>query len=160
MSNFSQLKNTALELFSMAGFVSHIKDEEEYHQALELMEELIEEYDLYKPLIEVLSISIERWEDDAEEFAGFNARVAGLDDGVATLRTIMDQYQIKADDLKDIIGSKSLVSMILTGSRKLTKEHVQALSNRFNISPALFFKQSSLAVQNNLNGIKDSKSLK
>lgn len=145
MSDFSQLKNTALELFSMAGFVSHIKDDEEYHQALELMEELIEEYDLYKPLIEVLSVSIERWEDEADEFADFNKKIASLDDGVATLRTIMDQYQIKADDLKDIIGSKSLVSMILNGSRKLTKEHIQALSNRFNISPALFFKQPNLS---------------
>ena len=145
MSNFNQLKSTALELFSMAGFVSHIKDEAEYHQALELMDELIEEYDMYKPLIEVLSVSIERWEDEADEFADFNERIANLDDGLATLRTVMDQYQIKADDLKDVIGSKSLVSMILSGSRKLTKEHVQALSNRFNISPALFFKQPSLA---------------
>ena len=147
MSNFNQLKNTALELFSMAGFVSHIKDEAEYHQALELMDELIEEYEMYKPLIEVLSVSIERWEDEADEFADFNERLANLDDGVATLRTVMDQYQIKADDLKDIIGSKSLVSMILTGSRKLTKEHVRALSSRFNISPALFFKQANLADQ-------------
>ena len=147
MSNFNQLKSTALELFSMAGFVSHIKSEAEYHQALALMDELIEEYDMYKPLIEVLSVSIERWEDEADEFAGFNERIANADDGVATLRTVMDQYQIKADDLKDVIGSKSLVSMILSGSRKLTKEHVQALSNRFSISPALFFKQPSLAVQ-------------
>jgi len=145
MSDFSQLKNTALELFTMAGFVSHIKDDDEYHQALALMDELIEEYDLYKPLIEVLSVAIERWEDEADEFADFNERIAGLDDGVATLRTIMNQYQIKADDLKDIIGSKSLVSMILNGSRKLTKEHIQALSNRFNISPALFFKQPKLS---------------
>ena len=145
MSNFSQLKNTALELFTMADFVSHIKDDDEYHQALALMDELIEEYDLYKPLIEVLSVAIERWEDEADEFADFNERIAELDDGVATLRTIMDQYQIKADDLKDIIGSKSLVSMILNGSRKLTKEHIQALSNRFNISPALFFKQPKLS---------------
>ena len=141
MSNFSQVKNTALELFSMAGFVSHIKNDDEYQQALALMDELIEEYDQYKPLIDILSVSIERWEDEADEFVDFNERLSGLDSGVATLRTLMDQYQIKADDLKDIIGSKSLVSMILNGSRKLTKEHIQALSSRFNISPALFFVQ-------------------
>ena len=51
----------------------------------------------------------------------------------------MDQYQLKADDLKDVIGGKSLVSMILNGTRKLTKEHIQALYTRYNISPALFF---------------------
>lgn len=141
MNNFNQVKSTAQELFSMASFVSHIANESEYHQALELMEELIEEYDLYKPLIEVLSVSIERWEDNSEEFVDFNARIANLDGGVATLRTIMDQYQLKADDLKDVIGGKSLVSMILSGTRKLTKEHIQALSNRYNISPAQFFTQ-------------------
>jgi HTH-type transcriptional regulator/antitoxin HigA len=141
MSNFSQVKNTALELFSLAGFISHIKNDGEYQQALVLMDELIEEYDQYKPLIDILSVSIERWEDEADEFVDFNERLSGLDSGVATLRTLMDQYQIKADDLKDIIGSKSLVSMILNGSRKLTKEHIQALSSRFNISPALFFTQ-------------------
>ena len=139
MNNFNQVKNTASELFSMASFVSHIANEEEYHQALALMEELVEEYDQYKPLIEVLSISIERWEDNSEEFEAFNARIQNLDDGVATLRTIMDQYQLKADDLKDVIGGKSLVSMILNGTRKLTREHIQALSNRFHISPAQFF---------------------
>jgi HTH-type transcriptional regulator/antitoxin HigA len=123
----------------MAGFVGHISNEDEYHQALALMEELIEEYDLYKTLIEVLSVSIERWEDESEEFAEFNAKVAGLDNDVATLRTIMDQYQLKADDLKEVIGGKSLVSMILNGTRQLTKDHIQALSAKYNISPAAFF---------------------
>lgn len=139
MKNFNQVKSTALQLFSMASFVGHILTEEEYAEALELMEDLIEEYDIYKPLIEVLEVSIERWEDRADEFAEFNARIENLDDGVATLRVLMDQYQLKADDLKDVIGGKSLVSMILNGSRKLTKEHIQAISSKYNISPALFF---------------------
>lgn len=139
MKNFNQVKSTALQLFSMASFVGHISTEEEYAEALELMEELIEEYDIYKPLIEVLEVSIERWEDRADEFAEFNDRIENLDDGVATLRVLMDQYQLKADDLKDVIGGKSLVSMILNGSRKLTKEHIQAISSKYNISPALFF---------------------
>ncbi|WP_022951360.1 helix-turn-helix domain-containing protein [Leucothrix mucor] len=139
MKNFNQVKHTALELFSMAGFVGHISNEDEYHQALALMEELIEEYDLYKPLIEVLSVSIERWEDESEEFVEFNANITGLDNDVATLRTIMDQYQLKADDLKEVIGGKSLVSMILNGTRQLTKDHIQALSAKYNISPAAFF---------------------
>lgn len=139
MNDFDQVKDTALALFSMASFVSHIANEEEYHQALALMGELIEEYDLYKPLIEVLSVSIEHWEDNTEEFADFNARIGSLENDVAMLRTIMDQYQLKADDLKDIIGGKSLVSMILNGSRKLTKDHIQALSSKYNLNPAMFF---------------------
>lgn len=91
MKNFSQVKHTALELFSMASFIAHISNEDEYHQALALMGELIEEYDLHKPLIGVLSASIERWEDESEEFVEFNAKVATLDTDAATLRTITDQ---------------------------------------------------------------------
>ncbi|WP_257281121.1 type II toxin-antitoxin system HigA family antitoxin [Endozoicomonas sp. ISHI1] len=136
---YTNLKQKAVDFFSEAGFVSRIHSEEEYEQALELMEELIEDYDKYLPLIEVLSISIEKWEDESEGFSDFNKRVEALDDGVAVLRTLMDQYQLKADDLKSELGSKSLVSMILNGSRNLTRDHIQALSQRFKISPSVFF---------------------
>ena len=139
MKDFEAIKSTARTLFLMAGFVGHIHNNDEYHDALALMDELVEEYDLYLPLIEVLASSIEQWEDKADEFIEFNQRIELLDHGVATLRVLMDQYHLKAEDLKDIIGGKSLVSMILNGSRKLTKEHIQALSNKYHISPALFF---------------------
>lgn len=62
-----------------------------------------------------------------------------MDSGVALLKTLMEQHQLKAEDLKSELGSKSLVSMILNGSRKLTVKHIEALSRRFGISPALFF---------------------
>lgn len=136
---FSNLKQKAVDFFSEASFVGHIHSEAEYEQALELMDELIEDYDKYLSLIEVLSASIEKWEDESEQFSEFNNRINSLDDGVAILRTIMDQYQLKADDLKNELGSKSLVSMILNGSRNLTRDHIQALSQRFKISPSVFF---------------------
>jgi HTH-type transcriptional regulator/antitoxin HigA len=136
---FSNLKQKAVDFFSEASFVGRIHNEEEYKQALELMDELIEDYDEYLPLIEVLSASIEKWEDESEQFSEFNKKVEALDDGVAILKTIMDQYQLKADDLKNELGSKSLVSMILNGSRNLTRDHIQALSQRFKISPSVFF---------------------
>ena len=136
---FSNLKQKAVDFFSEASFVGRIHNETEYEQALELMDELIEDYDKYLPLIEVLSASIEKWEDESEQFSDFNKRIEALDDGVAILKTIMDQYQLKADDLKNELGSKSLVSMILNGSRNLTRDHIQALSQRFKISPSVFF---------------------
>lgn len=136
---FSNLKQKAVDFFSEASFVGRIHNEDEYGQALELMDELIEDYDKYLPLIEVLSVSIEKWEDGSEQFTEFNKRIEALDDGVAILKTIMDQYQLKADDLKKELGSKSLVSMILNGSRNLTRDHIQALSQRFKISPSVFF---------------------
>jgi HTH-type transcriptional regulator/antitoxin HigA len=137
--NFAQLKTKATDLFSEASFVHHIDNDADYEQALALMDELIEDYDQYRPLIELLSIAIEKWEEEAPEFAEFNQRIAALDDGIAVLRTLMDQYQLKAEDLKEEIGSKSLVSMILSGSRKLTRDHIQSLSERFRLEPSVFF---------------------
>jgi len=141
--NFSAVKAKAVDFFSEASFVSHIHDSSDYEKALELMDELIEEYDTYLPLIEVLSASIEKWENEADEFREFNKRIENLNDGVAVLRILMDQYNLKADDLREEIGGKSLVSMILSGSRKLTLDHIQALSKRFKVSPTLFLSVSS-----------------
>ena len=143
MMRFLQVKEQARSLFTNASFLVHIHSNEEYEQALAFMEELIEEYDLYEPLIELLSASIERWENSASEFTEFNQKVAATDNGVAVLRTLMDQYHLKTDDFKNEIGGKSMVSIILSGSRKLSKDHIQALCDRFKISPALFFNRQA-----------------
>ncbi|MFV0277758.1 MAG: type II toxin-antitoxin system HigA family antitoxin [Parahaliea sp.] len=140
--NYASVKAKADDLFREAGFVSRIDDENDYEKALGLMDELVEDYDRYLPLIEVLSVSIERWENEAKQFSAFNQRINHLDSGVAVLRTLMDQYQLRAEDLKEEIGSKSLVSMILNGSRNLTLNHIQALSKRFGIAPSSFLSQA------------------
>ncbi|GLP96112.1 helix-turn-helix domain-containing protein [Paraferrimonas sedimenticola] len=139
--DFTRVKEKAADLFSEVGFVSHINSEADYEQALELIDELFDDYDTYRPLIEILSVSIEKWENEAEEFEEFNRKVEALDDGVAVLRTLMDQYQLKAEDLKEELGGKSLVSMVLNGSRNLTRDHIQALSARFKVAPSVFFHQ-------------------
>ncbi len=145
--NFAAVKDKAKALFEEASFISEIRNEADYENALALMDELIEDYDENRTLIGVLTNSIEAWENTAPEFAAFNQRIAQLDDGVAVLRTLIDQYQLKADDLKNEIGSKSLVSMILNGSRKLTREHIQALSLRFGLNPAVFFQMPDHQLQ-------------
>lgn len=137
--NFVAVKSKAKALFEEAGFITEISNDADYENALALMDDLMEDYDENRALIAVLANSIEEWENSAPEFAEFNQRIAQLDDGVAVLRTLIDQYQLKGDDLKHEIGSKSLVSMILNGSRKLTREHIQALSLRFGLNPAVFF---------------------
>jgi len=73
-------------------------------------------------------------------FSEFNQRISELDDGVAVLKALMDH--LKAEDLREEIGSKSLVSMILNGSRSLSLYHIQSLSNRFKVSPSAFFPKS------------------
>ncbi|MCR3972695.1 hypothetical protein ACTG2W_02320 [Aeromonas sp. 96A] len=54
-----------------------ISSREEYEQALALMDALVDDYDANQQLIEQLSISIEHWEERAEEFAEFNRAVTG-----------------------------------------------------------------------------------
>lgn len=137
--NFTAVKTKAKALFEEASFITEIRNEADYNNALALMEELLEEYDEHRILIGILANSIESWENISPEFAAFNQRIEQLDDGVAVLRTLIDQHQLKAEDLKAEIGSKSLVSMILNGSRNLTRDHIQALALRFKLSPAVFF---------------------
>jgi len=137
--SYAMIKEKAHELFEQAHFITHIDNEEDYTEALALMDDLIEDYDHNKSLIDILSLSIEKWEDQSEYFSEFNKDINTLNNDVSLLRVLMSQHHLKAENLKNEIGSKSLVSMILNGKRKLTIAHIQALSNRFNISPSLFF---------------------
>lgn len=135
---FVAIKDKARDLFLEAGFISHINSEEEYGQALALMDELIEDYDNQRSLIEVLSVAIARWEDTSQEFVEFNQRISELDGGVSVLKVLMEQHGLGVADLPEI-GSKSLVSKIMNNERSLTRNHIEALSKRFGVSPALFF---------------------
>ncbi|MFK8078691.1 MAG: type II toxin-antitoxin system HigA family antitoxin, partial [Granulosicoccus sp.] len=111
----------------------------EYDKALILMDELIEDYDNQLILIELLLKSIEQWEKTSDEFAEFNQRIDQANPAVSTLRLLMDQHELGLGDLPEI-GSKSYVSKILNErGRQLTRQHIEALSKRFQISPALFF---------------------
>lgn len=56
--------------------MNEIHCQEDYEQALALLETLIDAYDANRALIEQLSLAIELWEDQAEEFAEFNRAVA------------------------------------------------------------------------------------
>ncbi|KAA1176075.1 transcriptional regulator [Marinobacter salinexigens] len=121
-------------------FIARIEDQNDYERALELMDQLVDDYDANKLLIEILSVSIERWEDLAAEFSDFNAAVAETDQGIAVLKTLMAQHDLGVADLPEL-GSKGNVSKILNGAegKKLTRKHMEALGKRFGVPPALFF---------------------
>lgn len=138
---FALLKKRAHSLLDEASWIAHIKNVEEYDIALKLMDELIEDYDYNLPIIEILSISIARWENESEVFALFNKTIQNLDQGLSVLNVLMDQYKLGVSDFPEI-GSKSLVSKILNGHRRLTIDHINALTKRFRISPSLFFSAS------------------
>ena len=127
------------ELQANIPFLAGIHSEKEHEQALEVMEELLEDYDNNLMLIEMLSVTIERYEDNAPEFEAFNKAQEKITGDVATLRVLMDQFDLKTHDFEEELGKKSLVSQILNGKKNLTKNHIIALSKRFSVSPSLFF---------------------
>ena len=104
------------------------------------MEELIEDYDTNLVAIEALSNSIARYEAEGVSFSEFNQRIDAEDPAVSTLKVLMDQHRLNTTDFKNEIGGKSMVSQVLSGGKRLTRDHIERLATRFGISPALFFK--------------------
>jgi HTH-type transcriptional regulator/antitoxin HigA len=58
---------------------------------------------------------------------------------VKILRTLMDANNLRQKDLVPVFGSESIVSEVLHKKRDLNKSHIEKLSKRFNVSPAVFF---------------------
>ena len=111
--------------------------EKDYRDALALVDYLIDPDD-ENPLIDFLAAKIAHYEDNSERFAEFNKEVDEMPVGVALLRTLIDQHRLSYSDLSEEIGSKSLVSQILSGQRSLTISHIKALSARFGVKPQWF----------------------
>lgn len=144
----THIKELADSLFKQAKFLVEISNQQEYLQALTLMDELVESGVENPILIKLLSVAINKWEDEDPELESFNQRINNLDSDAAVLRALLDQHQLRTSDLKLEIGTKGLVSMILNGRRQLTKRHIHALSRRFNVSPAIFFRRGTESTNN------------
>lgn len=61
---------------------------------------------------------------------------------VEVLRALMEANDLRQKDLAPIFGSESIVSEVLHKKRELNKSHIEKLSKRFNVSPAVFFIRS------------------
>ena len=58
---------------------------------------------------------------------------------IEAISFLMDQNGLKQKDLVDVFGTPSIVSEVLNGKRNLNKDHISRLSERFHVSPELFF---------------------
>lgn len=121
----------------------HISDEKDYQEALELVEYLLESStdtldDPLNPLIEMLSGALERYELLHTEIKIFVEQAEDLPKDRALLQHLMNQYQLTGNDFPEI-GSRSMVSKVISGKRALSRSAIEKLSVRFNLSPALFF---------------------
>lgn len=135
--DITSLKTLSIQINSQMPWLTGIQSEQQYHELIQLMEHLVTDYDANKTLIDLLFPVIERYEETSELFQKFNEHIDSLDKGRAIFSVIIDQYCLKLSDFPEI-GSKSLVSLILKGERKLTVSHIKALSRRFGIPKHLF----------------------
>ncbi|EDX6480680.1 TPA: helix-turn-helix domain-containing protein [Salmonella enterica] len=137
IANTAKAIEATKALVAAVPFLGGSASEKDYRDALALVDYLIENDD-ENPLIDFLASKIAEYEDNSKQFAEFNKSVAEMTVGVALLRTLIDQYKLSYSDLKEEIGSKSLVSQILSGQRSLTITHIKALSARFGVKPEWF----------------------
>jgi len=84
----------------------------------------------YNGVMDCLAYLIEQYE--AKHYA------IPASDPRSVLRYLMAEHNLTQSDLPEI-GTQATVSNILNGRRKLTAQHIQALSQRFQVSPALFY---------------------
>ena len=84
-----------------------------------------------KELADLLTLLIEDFEEKRYRLP----RARPLD----VLRFLMDQHGLIQKDLVDVFGTPSIVSEVLSGKRELNKDHIKRLSERFHVSPELFF---------------------
>jgi len=122
----------------------HIHSESAYKKALDALDDLFDRTtdspdDHLNHLIDMVSNAITRYEDSLPEIHMMDKRIEDMDAGLSMLRTLMSQHGLSGADFENEIGKRAYVSQILSGSRKLSKDHIKNLSDRFSVSPSLFF---------------------
>jgi len=58
---------------------------------------------------------------------------------IEAVQFLMDQHSLTQKDMVDVFGTPSIVSEVMRGKRDLNKRHISRLSERFGVSPELFF---------------------
>ncbi len=106
-----ELAEYTRELFELTAKIERTRDEEE--------------------AIDLLTILIERYE--SERYPLPDA------DPVEVLRFLLEQNGLSQRDIGPELGSESTVSLILAGKRRLNRNHIERLSQRFGVSPSVFF---------------------
>jgi HTH-type transcriptional regulator/antitoxin HigA len=115
--------------------LSAIHNEEQYTQALETLDELLdvvgddESHSLYD-LLDTLSVLIHTYEENLYPVDAIT--------GPDVLRFLMDEHRLTPSSLPEL-GDKQTVSELLAGKRELSVAQIRILSKRFGLSPATFF---------------------
>ncbi len=81
--------------------------------------------------IELLTLLIDRYETSRYPIPDA--------DPADVLRFLLDRNGLTQRDIAQELGSESTVSLVLSGRRQLTREHITRLSKRFHVDPSVFF---------------------
>jgi HTH-type transcriptional regulator / antitoxin HigA len=84
-----------------------------------------------KEFSDLLTLMIEDFEERRYQFP----RATPLQ----ALTFLVEQHGLRQKDLTDVFGTRSVVSEVMSGKRKLTLEQIRRLSRRFHVSPEIFF---------------------
>jgi HTH-type transcriptional regulator/antitoxin HigA len=73
--------------------------------------------------------------------ADYEAKHVRIDkaSGVEVLKELMEANELRQKDLAEDLGGESIVSLILREKRQLNRQQIERLSERFHVSPAVFF---------------------
>jgi len=114
-----------------------IKTEENYDAAINELERLIDLHPVpgssEADQLEVLSILIGEYEEQNFSF--------DIPDPVSAIEFVMDQRNLKRDDLIPYLGSRARVSEILSGKRELSKNMMRKLHNELGIPAEILLQE-------------------
>ncbi len=137
MSALAEIQNEQEYARLLAEVLPHvIHTEEENDRCTAVLETLLNKTDRTaeeKRLTELLTLLIEDFEEKHYSLPA----ATPLD----ILRHLMESNGLRQVDLVNVFGTASVVSEVLKGKRPLSKSHIEKLSQRFHVSPELFFKR-------------------
>jgi HTH-type transcriptional regulator/antitoxin HigA len=109
-------------------------NQKEYNRLVHILDSVIDEVGENEShplasLMETLGSLIESYED--QNIPEIEGRPGD------TLKTLMEEHGLKQSDIPEIV-SQGVISEILSGKRQFSVRQIKLLSNRFNVSPAVF----------------------
>lgn len=109
-----------------------IKSSEQYYNYCDILESLTAtDSRVAEDEIELLTVLIEKWDEEQNTFDDL--------DPIALLKSLMEENNLKAKDLAEILDlSKATVSKMLNYRKGLSKSTIRKLSDYFKLSQEAF----------------------
>ena len=115
-----------------------IKSREQYDEYCKVLEELVFA-EGNEDEIDLLTLLIETYDHEHHSFESF--------DPVQLLKSLMEDHQMKAKDLVQLLGvSKGLVSDILNYKKGFSKEVIRKLADHFKLNQEAFNRPYALKI--------------